>query len=134
MATQPATQTDNVKTTVTKTVTEEQTLCDHCGKLVIYSEQACIVCGKCACHECFHKNLIELELGKFPKFWPPLESLPGFHAYACVDCSNKLTRRFIAVKSKTERHNEQCKRWHAWYLEQIKILNEWKDKAEKNAL
>lgn len=121
-----------MKTIVTKTVTETQTLCDHCGKVIIYSEQACLVCGRCACHECFHTCLLTLELETFPKFWPLDASLPTFHSYACPGCKNKLTRRFSALKSKTERCNDQCQRWHSWYLAQIKLLNEWKDKADKH--
>lgn len=120
-----------MKTTITKTVTETQTLCDHCGKPVIYSEQSCIVCGKCACHECFTEQLVVMELDKFPKFWPVNASMPTFHAYACVQCSNKLTRRFGEVKSRTDRLNSQCEGWYKWYLGQIELMNEWKENAEK---
>lgn len=121
-----------MKKTITKTVTETETFCDHCGNLVTYSEQACIVCGKFACHECFHTHLVVLELNQFPKFWPVNSSMPTFHAYSCPTCSNKITRRFAAVKSRTDHYNEQCKQWHKWYLEQIEVLRIWKDQAEKN--
>lgn len=120
-----------MKTIVTKTVTETQTLCDHCGKPIIYSEQACIVCGKCACHECFHDKLVEMRLYKFPRFWPPNNGLPHFDAYACKGCSNKITRLFDTLRKRTEKHNYQCNEWHNWYLKQIKLLNELKEKAEK---
>lgn len=120
-----------MRTTVTKTVTEEQIICDHCGKPVIYSEQSCVVCGKAACHECVHQHLVELSFQGFPKFWPVLASVPTFHAYACVTCRNKLTRRFAAVKAKTDRANAQCAKWHLWYLKQIEILNKWKPKQPR---
>ncbi len=121
-----------MKKTITKTVTETQSFCDHCGKPVVYSEQGCIVCGKLACHECFHTHLTELRLDQFPAFWPPLKGLPRFDAYACKGCSNKITRRFHAVKGKTERINAQCKGWFKWYCSQIETLVKWQNKAAKN--
>jgi len=120
-----------MRTTITKTVQSEQINCDHCGKEVVYSAQACIVCGQYACNDCFQEKLTCLDLEKFPKFWPPLQSIPTFHAYACKTCSNKITRRFNALAGLTARRNEQCERWHRWYLKQIKLLLEWQAKADK---
>lgn len=121
---------NEMKKTVTKTVTETQTLCDHCGKELIYSEQACIVCRKCACHDCFLTHLVELRLDKFPKFWPPTAGIKSFHAYACPTCSNAVTRRFAAVKRTLAKRNAQCEAWHHWYLKEIEALS--KAEAEFN--
>ena len=118
-----------MKKLITKTITAEQSFCDHCGKEVIYSEQVCIVCGKVACHECSHERLVRLELTEFPKFWPPLQSLPTFLAYACTKCSNKITRRFDWLKAKTQKRSAACEEWYKWYVEQIACLNQWRDKA-----
>jgi len=46
-----------------------------------------------------------------------------FDAYACPTCTNKLTRKFNAVKRMTAKRNEQCKAWHRWYLKQVNDLN-----------
>jgi len=119
-----------MKKTITKTITETATFCDHCGKQVHYSEQLCVVCGKAACNACFADKLDTLKLDSFPKFWPPSLGV-HFHAYACHGCANEITELFNEVKSKTAKANAQCLEWERWYRDSVLRLNKLQEQAEK---
>ena len=116
---------------VEKTVTETQTFCDHCGNPVVYSEQACVVCGKVACHDCFPDKLVTLRLDQFPKFWPVNTGMDVFDSYSCPTCSNEITQLFSEVKSLTEERNKICHGWYRWYFDSINKLNKLRHDAEK---
>lgn len=114
-----------MRKTKTITETEEIRICDFCenSDKMSYSPATCIVCGKEACWDCTHKQMIALEV-KRPAHWVIGGSCPyPEHLWACPNCKDALTESIIELNKSVELAREYMSKFVRFYSRSVDAIN-----------